>query len=225
LLDKSNAGGEVAIGLGGEMRAGFPIAAKGMVIGLFGGSFDPAHEGHVHLTREAIKRLGLDRVWWLVTPGNPLKAHQPAPLADRMARARAVMQDPHVVITDLEARLGTRATVDPIEALKRIYPDVQFVWLMGADNLVQFHRWRSWRQIMELVPVAVMARPGAGLSARLSVAARTFRGAEAVRPEGLGLRAAPAWSFVNLPLNRASSSAIRARGGWRMPPAGILGPE
>ncbi len=204
---------------------GFPKAGRGMVIGLLGGSFDPAHEGHGHITHEAMKRLGLDRVWWLVSPGNPLKARQPAPMAVRMARAREVMVDPHVVITDIEARLGTRATIDTLRRLVAIYPGVRFVWLMGADNLVQFHRWRSWRQIMELVPVAVMARPGAGLSARLSVAARTFRGAEAARPEGLGLRAAPAWSFVNLPLNRASSSAIRARGGWRMPPAGILEPE
>jgi nicotinate-nucleotide adenylyltransferase len=144
------------------MRAGFPIATKGMVIGLFGGSFDPAHEGHVHLTHEAIKRLGLDRVWWLVTPGNPLKQHQPAPLADRLARARAVMQDPRVVITDLEARLKTRATVDTIEALRRIYPDVQFVWLMGADNLVQFHKWERWRDILRAVPVGVFARPVGG---------------------------------------------------------------
>ena len=204
---------------------GFPKAQAGMVIGLLGGSFDPAHEGHAHITREAMKRLGLDRVWWLVTPGNPLKARQPAPMAVRMARAREVMVDPHVVITDIEARLGTRATIDTLRRLVAIYPGVRFVWLMGADNLVQFHRWRSWRDIMELVPVAVMARPGAGLSARLSVAARTFRGAEAARPEGLGLRDAPAWSFVNLPLHGASSSAIRAGGGWRMPPAGIFEPE
>ncbi len=194
---------------------GFPKAQAGMVVGLLGGSFDPAHEGHVHITREAMKRLGLDRVWWLVTPGNPLKVRQPAPMAVRLARAREVMQDPAVVISDLEARLGTRATIDTLRRLVAIYPGVRFVWLMGADNLVQFHRWRSWRDIMELVPVAVMARPGAGLSARLSVTARTFRGYEAARPEGLGLRDAPAWSFVDLPLHGASSSAIRAEGGWR----------
>jgi nicotinate-nucleotide adenylyltransferase len=203
---------------------GFPKAQSGMVIGLLGGSFDPAHEGHVHITREAMKRLGLDRVWWLVTPGNPLKVRQPAPLAQRMARAREVMVDPAVVVTDIEARLGTRATIDTLRRLVAIYPGVRFVWLMGADNLVQFHRWRAWRQIMHLVPVAVMARPGAGLAARLSVAARTFRGQEAARPEGLGLRDAPAWSFVSLPLNGASSSAIRARGAWA-PPAGVFEPE
>ncbi len=186
-----------------------------MVIGLLGGSFDPAHEGHAHITREAMKRLGLDRVWWLVTPGNPLKALQPAPLAQRMARAREVMADPAVVITDLESRLGTRATVDTLRRLTAIYPGVRFVWLMGSDNLVQFHRWSRWRQIMALAPVAVMARPGAGLAARMSVAARVFRGAEVARAEHLATEPLPAWCFVNLPLNAASSSAIRARGEWR----------
>lgn len=203
------------------MRQGFPIASKGMVIGLFGGSFDPAHEGHVHLTHEAIKRLGLDRVWWLVTPGNPLKLHQPAPLVDRMARARAVMRDPRVVITDLEARLGTRATVDTIETLQRIYPDVQFVWLMGADNLVQFHKWERWRDILRAVPVGVFARPSWGVAARMSVAARAFRVNRVARGERL--RHAPSWCFVNMPMNDASSSAIRARGGWKgaLPPIHI----
>ncbi len=194
---------------------GFPKAQSGMVIGLLGGSFDPAHDGHVHITREAIKRLGLDRVWWLVSPGNPLKARGPAPMALRLARAREVMQDPGVVVTDLEARLGTRATVDTIRRLHAIYPGVRFVWIMGADNLVQFHRWSRWRDILAMVPVAVMARPGAGLAARLSVTARAFRGHEVARPEGLGERRAPAWCFVNLPLNSASSSAIRAQGKWR----------
>ncbi len=120
------------------MRQGFPVATRGMVVGLLGGSFDPAHEGHVHITREALKRMGLDQVWWLVTPANPLKARQPAPMADRLARAKAVMQDPRVKITALEERLGTRATADTIDRLKAIYPGVTFVWLMGADNLVQF---------------------------------------------------------------------------------------
>ena len=194
---------------------GFPTAQAGMVVGLLGGSFDPAHEGHVHITREAMKRLGLDRVWWLVSPGNPLKARAPAALALRMARAQAVMTDPHVVISDLEVRLGTRATVDTLRRLRAIYPGVQFVWLMGADNLVQFHRWSRWREVMAMVPVAVMARPGAGLAARLSVTARAFRAAEVTRPEALALRAAPAWCFVNLPMHGASSSAIRERGLWR----------
>ena len=196
------------------MRAGFPVATRGMVVGLLGGSFDPAHEGHVHISREALKRMGLDQVWWLVTPANPLKARQPAPMADRIGRAKAVMRDPRVKITALEARLGTRATFDTITRLKAIYPGVTFVWLMGADNLVQFHRWGRWRDILRLVPVGVLARPGAGVQARLSVAARAFRVHQVDRGENLRGRKAPVWAFVNLPMNDASSTEIRAQGGW-----------
>jgi nicotinate-nucleotide adenylyltransferase len=202
------------------MRAGFPIAAKGMVIGLLGGSFDPAHEGHAHITRGALARMGLDQVWWLVTPGNPLKARQPAPMADRLRQARQVMQHPRVRITDLERALGTRTTADTIDRLRAIYPGVQFVWLMGADNLVQFHRWDRWRDILRAVPVGVLARPGSGVAARLSVAARAFRVHRVTRGESLALRRPPVWCFVNLPLNGASSSAIRASGAWRTGTAG-----
>ena len=197
------------------MRMQFPLATRGMVIGLLGGSFDPAHEGHAHISREALKRMGLDQVWWLVTPGNPLKARQPAPMAERLARARTVMPDPRVRITDLEAKLGTRATADTIDALRAIYPGVHFVWLMGADNLAQFHKWGRWRDILRSVPVGVLARPGSGVAARTSVAARAFRVHQIDRGENLRGRKAPAWCFVNIPLNSASSSAIRARGEWK----------
>lgn len=196
------------------MRQGFPLATKGMVIGLLGGSFDPAHEGHAHITREALKRMGLDQVWWLVTPANPLKPRQPAPMADRLARAKAVMRHPRVKITALEAVLGTRATADTIDRLRAIYPGVTFVWLMGADNLVQFHRWGRWRDILRSVAVGVLARPGSGVAARLSVAARAFRVHQVDRGEPLRGRRPPVWSFVNLPMNDASSTKIRARGGW-----------
>ncbi|MEY8840241.1 nicotinic acid mononucleotide adenylyltransferase, partial [Cribrihabitans sp. XS_ASV171] len=113
------------------MRCGFPYARPGQVIGLFGGSFDPPHEGHVRASLEAIKAFGLDRMWWLVSPGNPLKARGPAPLARRMAAARAVMDHPRVEITDIEARLGTRVTADTLERLAALYPGVRFVWVMG----------------------------------------------------------------------------------------------
>lgn len=212
------------------MRQGFPIATRGMVIGLLGGSFDPAHDGHVHITREALKRIGLDQVWWLVSPGNPLKAHQPAPMADRIRHARRLMQDPRVKVTDLEARLGTRFTADTIAALQAIYPGVTFVWLMGADNLAGFHRWDRWHDIMARVPVAVLARPGAGLRARLSPAAQIYAGNLVERGENLKPRRPPAWVFVNLPMNDASSSQIRARAGkggdWRkdLPPIPGSGP-
>lgn len=197
------------------MRQGFPLARRGMVVGLLGGSFDPAHEGHVLITREALKRMGLDRVWWLVTPGNPLKPRPPAPLADRLAHARAIMRHPRVEITALEAELGTNLTAETVRRLKALYPGVTFVWLMGADNLVQFHRWARWRQIMAEVPVGVLARPGSGLRARLSVAAQVFRGNRLRRGESIALKRPPAWVFVNVPMNDASSSEIRARGGWR----------
>ncbi len=198
------------------MRAGFPVARAGMVVGLLGGSFDPAHEGHALITREAMKRMGLDQVWWLVSPGNPLKPRPPAPLADRLARARAVMRGhPRVRITALEVRLGTVWTADTVRALRRIYPGVAFVWLMGADNLVQLHRWGRWRQIMAEVPVGVLARPGWGVKARRSVAAQVFAGRRVGRGENLALRRPPAWVFVNLPMSDLSSTEIRARGGWR----------
>lgn len=199
----------------GGVRAGFPVARKGMVIGLLGGSFDPAHGGHVHITREALKRMGLDRVWWLVSPGNPLKQRGPAPLADRMAHARAVMRDPRVTVSDIEARLGTRYTAETLKALQRHYPGVRFVWLMGADNLVQFHRWERWEDILHMVPVGVLARPGWGVRARMSKAARIYGGDLVDRGEVLRNKPAPAWCFVNLPMDGSSSTAIRARGDWR----------
>ncbi|MEM7643457.1 MAG: nicotinate-nucleotide adenylyltransferase [Pseudomonadota bacterium] len=198
------------------MRTGFPPAMPGQVVGLLGGSFDPAHGGHVHITREALKRFGLDRVWWLVSPGNPLKARGPAALERRLARAREVMRHPRVVVTDIEARLGTRFTAETLGELRARYPGVRFVWLIGADNLAQFHRWQDWRGIMATVPVGVLARPGERIAARTSVAAQVFRrfklSAEAAHL--LGRTAAPAWAFVNVPMHGASSTAIRDGGGW-----------
>lgn len=198
------------------MKQGFPLARPGMCIGLLGGSFDPAHAGHAHITREALKRLGLDAVWWLVSPGNPLKSRGPAPLDERLARAKSVMQHPRVQVTGLEARLGTRYTYQTLLHLTALYPGVRFVWLMGADNLADFHLWENWRDIMGLLPVAVLARPGQRISARMSVAARYFRHDRLLGREAQMLRRArpPAWVFLNVPLNELSSSSIRARGEW-----------
>ncbi|AOZ53943.1 nicotinic acid mononucleotide adenylyltransferase [Ketogulonicigenium vulgare] len=181
-----------------------------------GGSFDPPHLGHVAITRQALARFGLDRVWWLVSPGNPLKSNGPAGMVRRLDAARAMMRDPRVSITDIEARLRTRYTADTIAALQRLRPDLHFVWLMGSDNLAQFHRWQSWRKIMDSVPIGVLARPGTGLSAQLAPAARAYRWARLRESEGprLGLAPAPAWAFAHIPLNAMSSSAIRAKGGW-----------
>lgn len=198
-------------------RAGLPRAEAGMVIGLLGGSFDPAHEGHVAITRAALRRFGLDRVWWLISPGNPLKSEGPAALPRRITAARGVMADPRVTITGIEAALGTRYTADTLAALQRLYPQVRFVWLMGSDNLAGFHRWQDWREIAARVPIGVLARPGSRLSARFSPAAR-WLGATRLLPEDsrlLGLSRAPRWCMVDLPLSTASSTALRAKGLWR----------
>ncbi len=198
------------------MRQGFPIARPGMCIGLLGGSFDPAHDGHVHITREALKRLGLDEVWWLVSPGNPLKTRGPAPLVERLKRARQVMQHPRVKVTDLETKLGTRYTFQTLNQLHAHYPGVHFTWLMGADNLAEFHLWENWQDIMDMLPVAVLARPGQRISARMSVAARYFRRDRLLGREAHRLRYAmpPAWVFLNVPMSDLSSTSIRARGDW-----------
>lgn len=131
-------------------------------IGLFGGSFNPAHRGHRRITLDAIRALGLGEVWWLVSPGNPLKdgARDMAPLSARLASARRMAQRAPIMATAIEARLGTRYTVDTIRKLRRRHPRTCFVWLMGADNLAQFHRWRQWRDIARAIPIAVVARPG-----------------------------------------------------------------
>ena len=193
-----------------------PAAPPGAVIGLLGGSFDPPQQGHVQITKAALQRFGLDRLWWLVSPGNPLKEHGPAPLNQRLEAARVLMRHPRVAVTDVEARLGTRYTAQTLRALVTARPDLHFVWLMGADNLAQFHLWQDWQDIMQLVPVGVLARPGQQLAGRMSKAARVYRDAllPARDSRTLGLHDAPAWCFVNLPLNDQSSSAIRARGEW-----------
>lgn len=131
-------------------------------VGLLGGSFNPAHPGHRRITLDAIRALGLDEAWWLVSPGNPLKegAADMAPLAARLASAKRIARRAPIRATAIEARLGTRYTIDTLRALKRRYPGMRFVWIMGGDNLAQFHRWRDWRGIAREVAVAVVARPG-----------------------------------------------------------------
>jgi nicotinate-nucleotide adenylyltransferase len=198
------------------VRHHYPYAAPGQVVGLLGGSFDPAHAGHADITREALKRFGLDQVWWLVSPGNPLKAQGPAALELRMARAAEVMRHPKVQITDIEAKLGTRYTAQTLAKLRQIYPQVRFVWLMGADNLAQFHLWQDWQQIAQTVPLGVLARPGQRISARMSRTAALYAPyrISGRQSQMLGHADAPAWCFVNVPMNDASSTEIRARGDW-----------
>jgi nicotinate-nucleotide adenylyltransferase len=200
--------------------AGRPLALRlglhletGMRVGLYGGSFNPVHDGHLQVARTAKARLGLDRVIWLVTPGNPLK-EAPTGLAARVAAVRGQVTDPSMVVSALEARTGTRYSLDTLRVLKARYPGVHFVWIMGADNLAGFHRWRGWTQIMRQVPIAVVARPGAMMAALSSPAARRFAHARvpAAKAKHLPLTPPPAWVFLPTPLNFASSTALRSRG-------------
>ena len=192
-----------------------PPARAGQVIGVLGGSFDPPHAGHVHISLEALKRFRLDRVWWLVSPGNPLKNRGPAPLDQRMQAARAIMRHPRVEISDFEARAGTRYTAETLAALQAACPGVRFVWLMGADNLAQFHSWQNWRQIFDNVPIGVLARPGDRISARTSPAARIYQQARLPGRQSrlLGRVDAPAWCFVNVAMNDISSTMLRNQRG------------
>lgn len=193
-----------------------PQARTGQRIGLLGGSFDPAHEGHVHITRWALRRFRLDAIWWLVSPGNPLKERGPAEMARRLAACRAIIPRQRVEVTDIEVRLGTRYTADTLASLLRLYPTTHFTWLMGADNLATFHHWQDWRWIMQNFPVGVMARPGLQVRAGLSPAAHSFARFRLPRHDAgvLSYCEAPAWTMLTGPMSDLSSSAIRARGDW-----------
>lgn len=199
------------------MRHEYPMARPGEAIGLLGGSFDPPHVGHVHISCAALKRFGLDRVWWVVSPGNPLKRSGPAPMDQRIAAARALIRHPRIEVTNIEARIGTRYTADTIRTITGRFRAVRFVWLMGADNMVQFDRWQHWEQILSAVPMGVLARPGERLAARLSRTARIYAHARLPTRASVLLPqcAPPRWCFVNLPLSPESSTAIRRSGGWQ----------
>lgn len=151
-------------------------------IGLLGGSFNPAHGGHRSISLQALRALDLDEVWWLVSPGNPLKAEATdmAPFEARMASARAMARHAPIRPSAIERRLKTRYTVDTLAKLVRLYPRHRFIWLMGADNLLQFHHWRDWRRIARTVPIAVVARPGYDRDAHASPAMSWLR--RSVRP-------------------------------------------
>ena len=179
-----------------------------------GGSFNPPHEGHRRIGLIALRRLGLDCLWWMVTPGNPLKdiAALP-PAAERMRRAAEIAAHPKIVVSGAERVFKTRYTADLIAILKRRAPTVRFVWVMGSDNLAQFHLWEDWREIAHSVPIAVINRPGflaAGLSSRAAAALSRYRVDE---EESLALanRRAPAWVFLNGPRSALSSTALRVR--------------
>jgi nicotinate-nucleotide adenylyltransferase len=188
---------------------------------LLGGSFNPAHPGHRHLSLLALQRLRLDAVWWLVSPQNPLKSRAGmAPLAARIAGARAVARHPRILVSDLEQQIATQYTLDTVKYLQSVLPQVDFVWLMGADNLGQFHRWDSWTALFESLPIAVFARPTYSLSVLSGKAAKRY--AKARLPERKAARLAdhpaPAWVFMHTRLHPASASSIRAGGGKQAHP-------
>ncbi len=195
----------------GAVNLGLHLA-RGMTVGLFGGSFDPAHDGHAHVARTALKRLGLDRLIWLASPGNPLKPSASADLTRRMASVRALAAGPRMIVSDAERRLGVRYTIDLVRTLKARFPGVRFVWVMGADGLAGLPHWRGWTDLMALIPVAVVGRPGGGVRARLAPAARRFAHGRlpSARARRLAFAQPPAWIYLRAPWNFTSSTAIRA---------------
>jgi|SRR5215469_8632004 len=189
------------------LRPPGPVAA-GLRIGLLGGSFNPPHEGHLHVSELALKKLGLDYVWWLVSPQNPLKSSRGLPSLDkRIALAAKLVHERRVVVSDLERTIGTRFTIDTLQFLKRRFPAVSFVWLMGSDNLAGFHRWKDWARILELMPVVVVMRPGSLLAPLQAKAMQRFWRARRKRKRGLG--PAPALFILGGRLNAQSSTALR----------------
>ncbi len=192
---------------------GLPPFTAGMRLGLFGGSFDPPHAGHVAVTEAGLRALGLDQVWWLVSPHNPLKPTAPADLAARLAAARAVTANPRIRVTGIEAALGTTYTADTLRRLLPRLGGTHPVWMMGADSLATFHRWRAWQAIAATIPIAVFNRPGWALRALSSPAAHALRASRLDAGDARLLPAAPApaWVFLPFPQVPASSTALRAR--------------
>lgn len=190
-----------------------PHVERGMVVGLFGGSFNPPHQGHLLVAEIALRRLGLDQLWWLVTPGNPLKSKSElAPLKQRLEACEALARDPRIKVTAFEKSLGTSYTARTLEFIRTRNRQAHFVWIMGADNLAGFHRWQRWQKIATTFPIAVIDRPGSTLAYLSSKMARTFDYAR-IDEEDAGVlwqKQAPAWTFIHGPRSTLSSSALRA---------------
>jgi nicotinate-nucleotide adenylyltransferase len=183
-------------------------------IGLLGGSFNPAHEGHRHISLYALKNLGLDAVWWMVSPQNPLKSSQDmAPFKERMASAVKASHHPNIIVTDIEQYLHTRYTADTLEALQKHFPHTRFVWLMGSDNLRQIHRWQQWKKIFSMVPVAVFDRPPRGNCIKACPALERFRASLKPQEQAqrLKMHKPPVWTILHIPLNELSATKIRKK--------------
>ncbi len=187
-----------------------PGPTSGLKIGLFGGSFNPAHTGHLLVAETAMKRLGLDWVWWIVARGNPLKSEH-GDFEARLASAQRMADHPRMRVSDLEKHAGLTYTCDTLAALMQRAPQANFVWLMGADSLAEFHRWKKWQQIAAAVPIAVIARPGSGRKARFSPFAQRYQSARVPEYAALSLagREGPAWLYLDGPVDPSSSTAIR----------------
>ena len=193
---------------------GPPPAYPGMRVGLLGGSFNPPHPGHRHIAEIALHRLGLDQVWLIVTPGNPIKDHgELAALSQRLAATRETVAHPRIVVTGFEATLPSAYTARTLAFLRRRFPGVHFVWIMGGDNLAGFHRWQEWAGIMRMMPVAVLDRPGFRFRAMASPAARVFADGRVDETDaaGLALMPPPAWTYLTIPLADISSTELRRR--------------
>jgi nicotinate-nucleotide adenylyltransferase len=183
-------------------------------IGLLGGSFNPAHEGHRHISLLALKRLRLDEVWWMLTPQNPLKsALETAPFEERLKAARRVARHPRIRVTDIERRLGTAHTADTLALLLPRFPKCRFVWLMGADNLAQVSEWKNWRRIFRRVPIAVFSRPPYSKLALAARSARVFADSRVAewKASSIATRSPPAWVFLHTRPHAGSATRIRAR--------------
>jgi len=191
-----------------------PAAGDGARIGLFGGSFNPPHEGHLNLCDLALKKLELDQIWWIVTPGNPLKSHSELrSLEERLQLSHEIVSHPKIKITCFEAKYKTRYTADTLRIVKQKRPRQKFVWLMGADNLADLHRWQEWRKIVQMMPLAVIDRPGSTLSSR-SARAALFLSRCRLDEEDLRLlvtRKPPVWAFLHGPRNSLSSTQLRLK--------------
>ncbi|WP_165447161.1 nicotinate-nucleotide adenylyltransferase [Sinorhizobium fredii] len=190
-----------------------PYVESGMSVGLLGGSFNPPHAGHVLVAETALQKLGLDQLWWMVTPGNPLKDHNNlAPLAERIALSEKIARNPRIKVTAFEQALGQSYTARTLEFVRARNRGVRFVWVMGADNLRNFHRWQNWRRIVRTFPIAVIDRPGSTLAYLSSRMAMTFDHARIDEDDAprLAFRRAPAWTFIHGPRSSLSSTALRS---------------
>ncbi|MCP4316584.1 MAG: nicotinate-nucleotide adenylyltransferase [Hyphomicrobiales bacterium] len=192
-----------------------PHVEAGMTVGLFGGSFNPPHQGHVLVVDTVLRKLGLDQLWWIVTPGNPLKEHDDlAELSQRIRWSQDIVADPRVKITAFEAARNLHYTAETLRYVTSRNRNVNFVWVMGADNLAGFHHWQDWQFIANAVPIAIVDRPGSTLSYLSSIMAKTFGHARVDESDAAALAhmQPPAWTFIHGPRSPLSSTAIRDTG-------------